>query len=181
MKLKGYLLLFVLTFCFLSGSFQEIQAQAKGYVGLLGGMSVPSYDGTTSRVDQGLVGGVRLDGELGIGAYVITSAKNENINNSTISFDYELYGIEGSFHFEGVADGAFVGLRVGTTKLNYGKQLKTSPTHYGLIFGYDKMINDWFSFGVEGSWLGVESSTQNLTEVKPFNILGFNATVKCWF
>lgn len=156
-------------------------AQAKGYLGVVAGMSVPNYEDTTARPAHGLLGGMRLDGELGIGAYYLGSSKVENMSGIDTRFNYSLYGIEGSFHFEGVADGAFLGVRVGTTKLSVGSDINTSPTHFGLVFGFDKFLSDNFSVGVEGSWISVESSSRQSVELKNFTLLDFNAAVKMWF
>lgn len=160
---------------------QQAFAQAKGYVGGMAGMSVPSYDSTTARTGYGFMGGVRLDGELGVGAYFLGSSKTEDFNGESTPFNYQLYGIEGSFHFEGIADGAFLGIRVGTTKLRVGSNINTSPTHLGPIFGYDRIFDDNFSVGVEGSWISVDSSSQSQKNIKNFNILSFNAVAKMWF
>lgn len=156
-------------------------AQAKGYVGATAGLSVPNYEDSSSRLAYGFVGGARLDGELGFGAYYLTSSKEEDVNGLDVDFNYSLFGIEGSFHFEGVADGAFIGLRIGTTKLDIGKVFNSSPTHYGLVFGYDRFLNDNFSLGVEGSWMSVNSSKDNNSEAEGFQALNFNCAAKFWF
>lgn len=156
-------------------------AQAKGYVGATAGLSVPNYDDTSSRLAYGVIGGARLDGELGFGAYFLTSSKEEDVSGAKVDFNYSLYGIEGSFHFEGVADGAYIGLRVGTTKLDIGTTFNSSPTHFGLVFGYDKFLNDNFSLGVEGSWMSIESSSDSGVEADGFQALNFNIAAKAWF
>lgn len=166
---------------FVSGVGISAFAQARGYLGAIGGISVPSYENTSSRVAFGLVGGTRLDGELGIGAYYLNSAKSEDVAGIQTDIDYGLFGIEGSFHFEGVADGAFVGVRVGTTKLKVGPTLNTSPTHYGVVFGYDKFLNESASLGVEGSWISIESSSYSGNELKGFSALNFMVAAKFWF
>lgn len=166
---------------FVSGVGMSASGQAKGYLGAIGGISVPSYENTSSRVAFGLVGGTRLDGELGIGAYYLNSAKSEDVGGLQTDINYGLFGIEGSFHFEGVADGAFVGVRVGTTKLKVGPTFNTSPTHYGVVFGYDKFLNESVSLGVEGSWISIESSSYSGNELKGFSALNFMFAAKVWF
>lgn len=156
-------------------------AQAKGYVGATAGLSVPNYDDTSSRLAFGVIGGARLDGELGFGAYFLTSSKEEDVSGTKVDFNYALYGIEGSFHFEGVADGAYIGLRVGTTKLDVGTTFNSSPTHFGLVFGYDKFLNDNFSLGVEGSWMSIEESSDSGLKAEGFQALNFNLAAKFWF
>src|SRR5688572_27074402 len=96
-------------------------AQAKGYVGVVGGFSVPDAEDTSGRPIFGAVAGARLDGELGLGGYFLSSSKKETINGNKEDFNYSMFGIEGSFHFEGVADGAYVALRMGIAKIKFGE------------------------------------------------------------
>lgn len=159
-------------------------AQAKGYVGAVGGFSVPDAEDTTGRPAFGILAGARLDGELGLGAYFLTSSKKETVDNVKGDFNYSLFGVEGSFHFEGIADGAFVALRMGLAKIKAG-QANTSPFTYGLAFGYDYFFNDNMSAGIDAGFMSVQKGSENINgvshEVKAFNMLNFMAALKFWF
>lgn len=159
-------------------------AQAKGYVGAIGGFSVPDAEDTSGRPIFGAVVGSRLDGELGLGGYFLSSSKKEKINSVDADFDYALYGIEGSFHFEGIADGAFVALRMGLAKIKVG-EANMSPFSYGLGFGYDHFINEAFSVGIDAGFMSVQKSSDNVNGVsadqKAFNMLNFMVAAKFWF
>ncbi len=159
-------------------------AQAKGYVGAIGGFSVPDAEDTSGRPIFGAVAGSRLDGELGLGGYFLSSAKKEKVNNVDVDFEYALYGIEGSFHFEGIADGAFVALRMGLAKIKVG-DANMSPFSYGLGFGYDHFINEAFSVGIDAGFMSVQKSSDSVNGVsvdqKAFNMLNFMVAAKFWF
>lgn len=158
----------------------QAEAQAKGYVGGLFGLSVPDHDETSSRMAFGILGGARLDGEFGLGAYYISSSKEETIGAADLDFNYQLYGFEGSFHFEGVADGAFVGLRVGISKVKVGTE-EYSPTHYGALFGYDYSLTDAWTVGLEGSFMRIEGDKKAAGDLEGFGALQFLASTKMWF
>src|SRR5690606_16315188 len=111
--------LIVVLICLL-GFSPSVWGQAKGYLGVQAGISVPDYDDTSSRLAYGFVGGARLDGEFGIGAYYLDSSKEEDVAGTEIDFNYQLYGFEGTYHFEGAADGAYVGARIGVSKVKVG-------------------------------------------------------------
>ncbi len=157
-----------------------VWAQAKGYLGVQGGMSVPDADDTSSRLGYGAVGGARLDGEFGIGAYYLNSSKEESVNGTDVDFNYQLYGFEGTFHFEGVADGGYVGLRVGISKVEVGG-IEFSPTSYGALFGYDYFVNDNWSVGLEGSYMRVEGDDKDGRDLDGFSTLQLLASTKVWF
>lgn len=168
---------FAMVMLFVGGMSPVASAQAKGYVGGLVGMSVPDADDTSSRPIFGLLGGARLDGEFGLGGYYMSSKKDETGGE----FGYKLYGIEGSFHFEGVADGAFVAVRIGVSKVE-GGSVSFSPMNYGLYFGYDHMLTEAASVGIEAGFSKVDKdSKSDGSELESFGILNFAATGKFWF
>lgn len=163
----------------------------QAYVGIDGGFSVPSYDQTSGRPFYGIVAGAKLDGEFGIGAFFLTSNKEETITGVTTKFNYAIYGLEASYHFEGYADNAYVALRAGLAKVAVGvlantQEVSTSPFAYGLQIGYDHPIADSFSLGVEAGWMNIASSTSTVAglggvSVNSFNILDFGVAAKVWF
>ena len=157
-------------------------AQTKGYVGLMAGFSVPNYENTSSRLSYSVVGGARLDSELGFGAYHLTSSKKEDVDGANGDFSYSLFGISGFFQFADMAEGVYIGVRVGTTKLKIGNSSSTfSPAHYGLVFGYDRPLNKYFSLGGEGSWISVNPAESSGVKKEGFHILNFNFAGKFWF
>jgi len=159
-------------------------AQAKGYLGGFAGMSVPDYDDTSARLAYGVLGGARLDGEWGFGGFFLSSSKEEEANGQKSDFNYNLYGIEGSYHFEGVADGAYFGARVGIAKVDI-KATTTrsySPMVWGIHLGYDYFFNDNASFGVEAGYMNVEKeSSATKGDLKSFGMINFALTGKFWF
>jgi hypothetical protein len=157
------------------------QADATGYIGGMVGLSVPDADHTTSRLGYGVKGGALLGTEFGVSGYYVTSTKEEKFSGSTFDFGYDMFGIEGSYNFEGEAKGAFFGARLGMTKVKVGDDVSTSPMHYGLVAGYDHMLGDAFSIGGEASWTSVAKSDDNGFDVKGFNVIGLMATIKMWF
>ena len=159
-------------------------AQAKGYVGVVGGFSVPDAEDTSGRPLFGAMAGSRLDGELGLGGYFLSSSKKEKINSVDADFNYSLYGIEGSFHFEGVAEGAFVALRMGMAKIKAGDG-NFSPFSYGLGFGYDHFFTPNVSIGIDAGFMSVQKDNDTVNGVsvtmKAFNMLNFLVAAKFWF
>ncbi len=155
-------------------------AQAKGYAGVLVGMSVPDYDDTSARPIFGFLGGARLDGEFGVGGFYLTSSKDETINSVETKFNYDLYGLEGSLHFEGVADGAYIAARVGLAKVSTSAK-NFSPMVWGIHFGYDYFIKESFSIGAEGGFMSIASEKKGAFELEKFTILNFLAAAKFWF
>ncbi len=112
----------------------------------------------------------------------MNSAKTEG--SSLGDFNYQFYGVKGTYHFEGEARGVYFGVLAGISKVHVGN-IDTSPTHYGLLAGYDKMLGDMFSIGGEFNYIAVgSSSTTYLNQsqtVSGFNTLNFAATLKLWF
>lgn len=151
-----------------------------GWVGALGGISIPNADNTTSRTAFGITGGAKLGSEWGIGGYYLTSTKDETGGK----FGYDLYGIEFAYHFEGEAAGVYLGGRVGTSKITAGTA-STSPTNYGALAGFNHFVTDNFSLGGEVNFFSVPESTTTVasttTTVKGFTMLNFLASAKFWF
>ncbi|MGE0763279.1 MAG: outer membrane beta-barrel protein [Bdellovibrionales bacterium] len=156
------------------------EAQAKGYAGLLLGMSVPDADDTSARPMYGVQGGARLDGEFGLGAFYLTSKKEETVNAVKTDYDYNLYGLEGSFHFEGVADGAYIAARIGLAKVDVGT-VNYSPMIWGLLFGYDHFLSEKFSLGIEGGFTSVQGDDNGTNNLDGFTMLNFLVAAKMWF
>jgi hypothetical protein len=163
---------------------QSAHAQAKGYVGLLVGLSVPDADDTSARPMYGVMGGARLDGEFGLGAFFLTASKEETIDGTKADFNYSLYGLEGSFHFEGVADGAFVAARVGLAKVKQGFPAGSenfSPLVWGIGFGYDYFLSEKFSLGAEAGFMSVQGESKTPNDLDGFTMLNFLVAAKMWF
>lgn len=162
-------------------STSSAYAQAKGYAGLGIGLSVPDAEDTSARAMYSIMGGARLDGEFGIGGFYISSSKEESRSNLDVDFNYNLYGIEGSFHFEGVADGAFFGARVGLAKVKVADQ-NYSPMVWGIHLGYDHFLTEAFSLGCEAGFLSVSGEAKsNATDLDGFTMVNFMAVTKMWF
>lgn len=159
-------------------------ADPRGWVGGLFGLSIPNADNTTSRPIYGITGGAKLGSDFGIGAYYLTSTKEEDVLGGKTKFDYDLYGIEGAIHFEGEANGVYLGGRVGTSKLKVGSgvlQVTTSPMHYGLVAGYNHMLGDNFSLGGEANFFSIPESSSSGVTIDGFTMLNFIASAKLWF
>lgn len=159
-----------------------------GWIGGALGLSIPNADSTTSRGIYGISGGAKLGSEWGIGAYFLTSSKDESTSTGTIAFNYELYGVEFAYHFEGEAVGAYIGGRVGTSKVKSGSGttlVSTSPSHYGLVGGYNHFLTNQFSLGGEINYLSVPSSSASVSgspvTINSFSIMNFLFTGKLWF
>lgn len=141
------------------------------WVGGLLGISVPNYDNTTSRGMFGLTAGAKLGDNLGLGAYYMTSSKDENGGR----FNYDLYGVQLSYHFDGEATGAWFGGRVGTSKIDVGSSY--SPMNIGAVAGYDYLLTDHLSLGGEINWMSISESSP----LKSFSTLNFLGALKLWF
>lgn len=156
-------------------------ADPTAWVGGIFGLAVPNADDTTSRAIYGLTGGAKIGSELGVGVYYLTSQKDEDLTGGVKGkFDFDLYGVELAYHFEGEAKGVYLGGRLGTSKVRVGTPLgnvSTSPFHWGLVAGYNHMIGDHFSIGGEANFMSVAEADN----IKSFNTLNFLATGKLWF
>ncbi|MES2964815.1 MAG: hypothetical protein V4760_13065 [Bdellovibrionota bacterium] len=151
-----------------------------GWVGALGGLSIPNASNTSARMAVGVTGGAMLGSEMGIGGYYLTSSKDETGGK----FGYDLYGVEFTYHFEGEAAGVFLGGRVGTSKIT-GGAVTTSPLNYGALAGVNKFLGDSFSIGGEVSFFSVPESNTTVATVpvtiNGFTMLNFLASAKFWF
>jgi hypothetical protein len=153
---------------------------AHGWAGAMGGISIPSLSGSSARGLWGLTVGAKLGSELGLGAYYEGSSKNEDFNGTEQAFNYSLYGVQFSYHFEGEAMGAYFGARVGISKVNKGG-VNVSPVNYGAFGGYDYMIIPQLSVGGELAYMGVGSGSEGTNTVSSFSMLNFTGAVKFWF
>lgn len=164
-------------------------AEPQAWVGGLLGLSIPNADDTSARPIYGITGGAKLGSEYGIGAYYLTSQKEEDVAGAKSSFDVDLYGVEVAYHFEGEAKGVYLGGRLGTSKVRVGASgntHSTSPFHWGLVAGYNHMLGENFSLGGEANVMSVASSKYTSTlglerTIDGFTMLNFMATAKLWF
>lgn len=145
-----------------------------GWVGGLLGLTVPNADETSSRSMWGLTAGAKLGSEWGLGAYYLTSHKDEGTPIGDFNFD--LYGVQCGYHFEGEARGVFLAGRVGTSKLTSGVT-DISPMNLGAVAGYDFFLGDHFSLGGEASFMNISGSDG----IESFTILSFMGAAKFWF
>lgn len=137
-----------------------------GAVGFVYGISVPDADNSNPHRIFGVKGLAFLTPQLSLGGYYLDSGKNEG--TGARRFDYTLHGIEGAFHILNGAGDTFIALRVGSSKLHTeeaGTRLILSPYHYGLAAGYDYSVFSWLSFGFEGSFLHINSSSTTTNSV----------------
>lgn len=164
----------------MSMAASEARAEPQAWIGGLFGVAIPNADDTSARTIYGATGGAKLGSELGIGGYYLTSQKEEDVRGIKSQFDVDLYGVELAYHFEGEAAGAYMGGRLGTSKVRVGpsgQTSSTSPFHWGLVAGYNYMLGERFSLGGEANFMSVSSSTN----VDSFSLLNFMATAKVWF
>lgn len=142
------------------------------WVGGLFGLSVPNYSNTTSRGMYGLTAGAKLGDNLGVGAYWNSSQKDETLGK----FNYDLYGVQLSYHFDGEASGAWFGGRLGTSKITVAGS-SFSPMNFGLVAGYDYEFAPHVSFGGEINWMSISSSAP----LDSFSTLDFLLALKLRF
>jgi hypothetical protein len=166
------------------GSYSAMAAGAEtgGYVGGLFGLSIPDMDHSSARPIYGLEGGAKLGTEFGLAGYYFNSAKSESLPGGTGDFNYSLYGVQFTYHFEGEAKGVYFGGRLGLSKVTY-LNASISPYHWGMVAGYDKFLGDTFSIGVEGSYMNVAGATDSSVgrAVSSFGSINFLAALKIWF
>ncbi len=161
-------------------------SEAALWVGGSGGVFVPNKSGTSARSQLGLTVGAKIGSELAIGGYYSTSQKAEGAPHG--QFDVAFYGIEGSYHFEGEARGAYFGARIGITKMDFGlspNEVTASPFHVGLIGGYNHWLSRSVSVGGDLGFYSVSkgeaTSRAGVTStVDSFTALSFLATAKFW-
>ena len=184
--MKNIICLSILSVTILLGSLNQAFAgeDRAGNIGASYGLSVPDYAGSTSRTIVGFQGTAKLGSEWGLGGYYLSSSKTESGTALTGDFTYQLYGVKGTYHFEGEARGVYFGGMLGVSKIHAGTA-DTSPTHYGALAGYDKMFGDMFSVGGEFSYVMVGASSTTLSGVNvnlnSFNALNFSVGIKLWF
>jgi hypothetical protein len=142
------------------------------WVGGLFGLSVPNADNSSSRGMFGITGGAKIGDNLGVGGYSLSSQKDETFGK----FNYDLFGVQVSYHFDGDATGAWFGGRIGTTKVDSGA-LNFSPMNIGAVAGYDYLLAQHISLGGEVSWMSISESSP----LKSFSTLNFLAALKFWF
>ncbi len=174
----------VLAITALSTPSRAAGIDSNGWVGGFGGLHLPDAEDTSSRPAYGITGGVKLGTEWGIGAYYLTSSKEEDINGVKTDFDYSLVGVEIAYHFEGEAAGVHLGGRLGMTTLEVGS-LDSKPVHLGLMAGYNHWLSDHLSIGGEAALFNVASSEDTVAGVKRdiegFNALSLMASLRLWF
>ncbi len=165
------------------------QAAAEGeqalWVGGAAGVIVPTKSSTTARTAFGVTAGAKIGTEMGLGAYYFTSPKDEG--GTVGKFDLNFYGVEGTYHFEGEAKGAYFGVRLGITKIDLGTGaalVSVSPFHVGAVGGYNHFITDNFSLGGDVSAYSVSKGDATVSgvtvSVESFSALSFLATLKLW-
>lgn len=146
---------------------------SKAWVGGLFGLTVPSYNGTQARGIYGLTAGAKIGTEFGVGVYYTSSQKRETIGD----FNFDLYGVQAGYHFEGEANGVFIAGRIGTSKLSVAGATNVSPMNFGAVVGYDYMLFDHASLGGEASYMSIASAAGT----EGFTTLNFLASLKLWF
>ncbi len=164
---------------------------SKGFVGGLFGLHIPDADDTSARPAFGITGGAKLGTEFAIAGYYMSSSKEEeNDLGITGDFNYTMYGVEGSYHFEGEAAGVYVGGRLGMTDVKVGTiingaKISFAPTHLGIVGGYNHWLAENMSLGGEVAYYSVGESDKTYLASKRtlegFNILSFMASAKLWF
>ena len=143
---------------------------AKAWAGGLLGLTVPSANGTTSRSQYGLTAGAKVGTELGVGVYYLSSQKTED---GIGAYNFDLYGAQVGYHFEGEADGVFIAGRIGTSKVGPNN---LSPMNIGVVAGYDYLLSEHLSLGGEVSYMSIAASGNQ----GGFTTLGFLAALKLW-
>ena len=170
----------VLGFAFVAQNASAAMTEPSVWIGGAFGLTVPNADNSTARPIYGLTAGAKLGTEYGLGVYYFSSQKKETPGN----FNYDLYGIEFGYHFEGDARGVYFGGRVGTSKLRRDTATTTaspSPFHFGVMAGYNYFLGDHFSIGADASFMSVASASDSGNPVSSFTMLNFMGTAKVWF
>lgn len=187
-SLKGrFFAKLLVVFAALSLCHSANAAETSIWAGGAFGVLVPNKSGSTARPQYGITAGAKLGSEFGLGAYYLTSKKDEAAPLGT--FDLDFYGVEGSFHFEGEAKGAYFAARLGITKIDAetgATKVSVSPFHVGLAGGYNYAIAENVSVGGDIAFYSVSkgeatSLTGAVVSVDSFSALGFLASAKFWF
>jgi hypothetical protein len=161
-------------------SAQASVVERSGWMGGTFGLLVPSAVNTTSRTGFGVQGGAKLGTELGIGAYYVSSTKSESVNGVATDFNFDLFGAQAGYHFEGEAQGAYFAGRLGLSKVKSGTT-NFSPAHFGVLVGFDRLVGEFFSVGGELSYMVITGSDVDGKRLDQNGILGFSAAAKFWF
>lgn len=166
----------------------SLAAEPKAWLGGAFGLSVPNKSDTTARPMFGVNLGAKLGSEFGIGVHYLTSSKNEDVSGRSVPWNYQLYGISGSYHFEGEAKGVYLGALLGMSRVEtkyLGGDLATSPMHYGVFAGYNHPIaGEMFTLGGEASFISIGSASGSVygisRDTEAFSTLNFLITGKFW-
>lgn len=151
------------------------------------GFEVPTKNGVSQRSIYGITAGAKIGSEFGLGGYYFSSGGADN--GAIGMLDTKYYGIEVSYHFEGEARGAYLGLRFGITKVDFGlspNEVSASPFHTGIIAGYNYMISDSLSIGGDFGYYMVSKgeatsqATGATQSLDGYSTLNFMATLKAW-
>lgn len=172
MKLRVIGILFVAVF--------SSSAGAKFYTGGLAGLSLPDHRGTSARLAYALLGGYRFDNNLGFGLYYLSSSKEESADGARFDFNYDLTGVEGNYHVPVILEGAYLGARVGLSKVRKNTS-DYSPTHYGFLVGYDEPFREVFSYGFEISWTRISGDSNVSETLDDFTDVTIGGSLKVWF
>jgi hypothetical protein len=155
------------------------------WVGGAAGALVPTKSSTTARGAFGATVGAKIGTEFGFGGYYFTSPKDEGSTQG--KFDLNFYGVEGTYHFEGEAKGAYFGIRLGITKIDSGtgsSAISVSPFHVGVVGGYNHWLTDSISLGGDVTVYSVSKGDATVSggtvSVDSFSALSFLGTLKFW-
>jgi hypothetical protein len=166
---------------------QDAIFDAKGWVGGLFGLQVPTYDDVDSRTAWGLTAGAKMGSEIGLGAYYISAPGEASLGGAGAKFNYSLIGIELTYQFEGEASGMYLGGRLGLTNLETqvaGITNDFNPYHWGALVGYNHYLARTISIGGEGTFFSVpkdSDSSGTAATSKAFEIIALMASLKFWF
>lgn len=147
--------------------------------GIAYGYSVPDADNTKAFHLGGVKGTAFLSPKFSFGGYYLVS-DSAGQPSSTDKFSYSLHGLEATYHFGGASGDTFTGFRVGMSKVSQnpgGTDVTFSPYHYGIASGHDFHIGNYFSVGIEGSYIYVEKGrtthSGTIYERDSFSVLSF--------
>jgi hypothetical protein len=175
MGIKGSaILVAALTASFLAPARAMAEGDQKGWIGAVGGLTVPAQDDSSTRPMLGITGGAKIGSEMGVGGYFFTSSKDEGAPLKT--FSYDLFGVEFGYHFEGEARGVYLAARVGTSKVK-AAGVSASPMNYGAVAGYNYFLNEQVSVGGEVNFFSVTGAN----DIDGFTMLNFLGSAKFWF
>jgi len=168
-------------------AIEYASAQSSAFIGGVAGFSVPDYEDTSARPMFGIVGGAKLSGEWGLGGFYLTASKGESMDPSNsgtktdMDFNYTMYGLQGMYYLEGIADNAYLAARVGMAKVKQDDET-FSPLAWGLLFGYDFPVREFFTLGLEAGFMAVQgddkSAGKSIDGMTMINLLG---AAKFWF